>query len=620
MSDVKQSTVDVVDKADGGKKKMFPGLRRRLGLFLRKYEVSLQVALFSLLSYYILEFFITIPFATPPAMQVLNWFLYAMIGVVLFCVTRRLKAAMILETALCMVVGLVDGYVYMFRSSTITPFDLLSIGTAVSVMDKFDFTPDFQMFLSFMYGICCILLEARCCKAVLGRGRWKTRLAAGGTAFALLAGILGCLATPGFPEAHGFDTVPWTCEMNLMDGTLPAFFIQLGWVSPAEPEGYDAGVAAGMLGEDPVFTGDASELPDVIVVMNEAFSDLEYLADTGADADTLPFLHAVMGGGPSDDPVVSDVVKNGVVGWLSVPVLGGNTANTEFEFLTGCSMRFLPLSAVPYQQYVRESCPSVVKYMKSAGYECVAMHPYLSTGWKRDIAYPFLGFDEFLDYTRYDYENEDALCRGLIADEEDYRVLLEELDDYDGSPRFLFNVTIQNHGGYNDEGFVPDIVAEGDGELSQYLAVVRKSDEALHDLVGKLMERDRKTVLVFFGDHQPALSVSDGIIKSQIPAREFYTVPYLIWTNFGADVSGAPERTSPNFLAIDMLRAAGLELPAWQGFLEGVRDEYTAVSAHDVIDAAGRHYDEMSGDEQAQVDVDLLGYARLQYWLLIDRE
>ena len=587
---------------------------------MRKYEVPLQVALFSLLSYYILEFFMTIPFATPPLMQLLNWFLYAMIGVVLFCATGRLRTAMILETAVCMIIGVIDGYVYMFRSSTVTPFDLLSIGTAVSVMDKFDFTPDFQMFSSFMYGICCIWLEAKYCRAVFDKKHWKVRLAAGGTAFILLTGTLGCLATPGFPEAHGFDTVPWSCEMNLMDGTLPAFFIQLGWVSPAEPDGYDAGAAAAMLGQDPAFTGDASELPDVIVIMNEAFSDLEYLADTGADADALPFLHAVMDGGPSDDPVVSDVVQNGAAGWLSVPVLGGNTANTEFEFLTGCSMRFLPPSTVPYQQYVRESCPSVAKYMRSAGYECVAMHPYLSTGWKRDIAYPFLGFDEFLDYTRYDYENQDVFCRGLITDEEDYRVLLEELDNYDGAPRFLFNVTIQNHGGYDYEGFVPDVIAEGDGELSQYLTVVRKSDKALHDLIEKLMERDRKTVLVFFGDHQPALAVSDGIIESPTPAREFYTVPYLVWTNFGADVSGVPERTSPNFLAIDMLRAACLELPAWQGFLDGVRDKYTAVSAHDVIDVSGRHYDEMDETEQAQAEADLLDYARLQYWLLIDRE
>jgi phosphoglycerol transferase MdoB-like AlkP superfamily enzyme len=83
------------------------------------------------------------------------------------------------------------------------------------------------------------------------------------------------------------------------------------------------------------------ELPNIIVVMNESFSDLKVLGDFTTNEDYMPYLHSLLNG-----------AENTVTGYLNVSVCGGNTANTEFEFLTGNSMAFLPQGSIPYQQYI----------------------------------------------------------------------------------------------------------------------------------------------------------------------------------------------------------------------------------------------------------------------------
>ena len=56
--------------------------------------------------------------------------------------------------------------------------------------------------------------------------------------------------------------------------------------------------------------------------------------------------------------------------------LEGNTANSEFEFLTGDSLAFLPAGSVAYQQFVKDETPTLVEQLKLQGYQTAAIHPY----------------------------------------------------------------------------------------------------------------------------------------------------------------------------------------------------------------------------------------------------
>ena len=90
-------------------------------------------------------------------------------------------------------------------------------------------------------------------------------------------------------------------------------------------------------------TVDKEEMPNIIAIMNESFSDLNVVGDLQTSEDYMPFIHSM--------------TKNTIKGQLLVSPFGGYTCNTEFEFLTGLSMGVLPRGSVPYLQYVSKQYP-----------------------------------------------------------------------------------------------------------------------------------------------------------------------------------------------------------------------------------------------------------------------
>ncbi len=147
------------------------------------------------------------------------------------------------------------------------------------------------------------------------------------------------------------------------------------------PEGYSAD-GLQTLAED--YKGEqGTKTPNIIVIMNESFSDLGIVGNFETNEDYMPFVHSMQKG-----------QKNTITGNLLVSTFGGGTANTEFEFLAGDTMAFLPFGCSPYQMYVKSAMPSLVGALEAQNYQTVAMHPYLSTSWNRPQVYQSFGFDE----------------------------------------------------------------------------------------------------------------------------------------------------------------------------------------------------------------------------------
>lgn len=119
--------------------------------------------------------------------------------------------------------------------------------------------------------------------------------------------------------------------------------------------------------------------------MNESFADLSKVGNIQTSEPVTPFLDSIS--------------ENAIKGYALSSVYGAKTPNSEWEFLTGNSMAFLPSGSVAYQQYMSEEPYSLVSTLKERGYTCLAMHPYYSTGWSRNKIYPKMGFDEmyFID-------------------------------------------------------------------------------------------------------------------------------------------------------------------------------------------------------------------------------
>ena len=287
---------------------------------------------------------------------------------------------------------------------------------------------------------------------------------------------------------------------------------------------------------------------------------------------------------------------------------------------------------------------NLVTYFKSLGYATRAIHPADAANWRRDRVYGQLGFDAFDDISAF--EGAETL-RGFTTDRETYDYVLDLVEEGTG-PQFVFDVTIQNHGGY-DTGLVPSdlqVTAPVDGvsfaEVDEYASCLAQSDEDLAYLVERLRALDEPVVVCFFGDHQPAFddALAEAVYGDAAGAatledvQERYAVPYLVWANYdvednaaeGTQDEGAAARqgtqatdTSLNYLGAELVRAAGLPTTDYLAFLESLRAAVPALNLNGFMDAEGawHAFDQKPSSEDAretQNARDLLrGYAIVQY-------
>ncbi len=578
-------------------------------------------------TYYLFEFYIHNPFETTRRpVQGLNIVFFEILALLFVGIFGRIRTALMVHSGIFMVFGLANYYVLTFRGTPIMPWDIYSLSTAASVADNFDYSLQKDTILVIAGFLVLLAVESRI--KYRGSRHLCKRVILTVIPFLMLFGFTKMVQNDSFVVNFGlYDKLFTPTYMHKRDGNMVAFLMEMEYLQVDKPDGYSAEKAEQLLAqygseqlEEAVAHPESVSRPNIIVIMNEAFSDLSVLGEFETNEDYMPFIRSLQ----QDEDVIS--------GYLNVSVIGGNTATTEFEFLTGHSMAFLPQGSVAYQQYLKSEGASLPSYLKSLGYSTVAIHPYHASGWERDRVYPLLGFDEFIDLKKISTFKK---VRNYVSDEACYdkiRSLNETKED--GTPLFVFNVTMQNHSGYTEEfsNFTPDVKIDGieSGQLEQYLSLLKKSDEAFRELVEYFSEQEEDTLILFFGDHQPTTYLTNPIVKNSgrdpyaLTQEENllrYKVPYLIWSNFdlkGQSVSG---ETSVNYLAIDVLESCGLPLPEYQSLLKEVREEYPIVTGLQIRDKDGELCidGEKSQKEQEQDEAALLPYQTLQYYLLFDR-
>lgn len=607
----------------------------------KKYEIIFNVVLFSIFpiaAFYLMEFYEHNPFEEVRFMAgFFNIILFELIAWILYSVTGRAKWALRAVFIVAMVFGLINHYVMLFRSTPFVPWDIFSIGTATSVASNYDFAPTAGVIVVTVIFIALIMLM----HFVDFRIKWKFR-------FRLIPTVLGLIALCLFVNAlqdEDFQTDNYLypflftpAYMTKVNGMAVTFAMDLKFVAVDKPDGYSRQKAKELLdsyaGTDDnsdaannTAITDKSDYPNIIVVMDEAFSDLSVLGDFDTNTDYMPFVHSLEKGN-----------ENTITGYLNTSVCGGNTADTEFEFLTGNTMAFLPVGSIPYQQYIKSKTPSLASYLKSIGYATYAQHPYYGSGWNRDKVYPLLGFDN-LSFMQ-DYFNQ-KFVRKYISDETSFDRIIETYENKpDGQPAFIFNVTMQNHGGYTDTyyGFDNTVTADklNNSALDQYLSLIKMTDEDLKKLIEYFSNVDEKTIVVFFGDHQPNDTVASSVLAangmdynnlSNEELKLRYQVPYVIWANYDID-EAAGKDTSVNYLAANVLKVAGVPTNDYQSFLLKLQEEYPIISAvrtdktaDKTLDKVSNKSDKATGSKKKQADSDMLNdYKLLQYYRLFDWE
>lgn len=526
----------------------------------------------------------------------------------LYCLCGEIRVSIALGTCPFMIVSTANVYVYSFRSRLFEPIDIFSIGTAMNVADNYSVFPVPASIIIGWVTWCALLIYTfSICSKETHRISHRER-----SLFAV-CGVVGAVSV--FCYTANLKTYHWDMEGAQFNGYILDFVSKIREAYISEPDGYSLEQITQLsdrYGADQDLSTEKRDLPHIIVIMDEAFSDLSVLGEISTDTEVTPFI--------------SSLKENVISGYALASVYGGNTANSEYEFLTGNSMAWLSPNAVPYQQYVRSPAYSMVSCLKSNyGYHCTAMHPYLSDGWNRPSAYAHLGFDECLfmeDFPQEDY------IRRFISDREMFEKIVDTYENQHEEPLFLFGVTMQNHGDYTYRGenytqTVSLVGYENDyPEVEQYLSLLHETDKAVEYLISYFSGVNEDVVIVFFGDHQPKIDeefyeeVGGGSSGSLASQQQRYMVPFFIWTNYDMDEQHIA-CTSLNYLSSYVYEAAGLSLPAYNRFLSEMEESIPAINANGFYSLQSQNYlpfDMASEEEQSWLEM----YEQLQYNALFD--
>lgn len=263
--------------------------------------------------------------------------------------------------------------------------------------------------------------------------------------------------------------------------------------------------------------------PNIICVLLESFADPYETNFLNMSEDPIPNFHYLE--------------ENFSSGYLTVPVVGAGTANTEFEILTGMSMQYFGTGEYPYKTILKQTdCESIASALSRIGYSTHVVHNNTATFYSRNNAFSMMGFDSFtskelMNITSYtptgSWPTDDVLVEETV----------KAMDATEGQSDFVYTITVEGHGDYPTEKILenPAVTVTGaadeasNNQWEYYVNMIHEVDDFIGDLVTAADERGEDTIIVFFGDHLPTMGLADSDMKS----GSIFKTKYITWNNMG---------------------------------------------------------------------------------------
>ncbi len=591
-----------------------------------------------------------------------NYLIYLVFYLFFYLVTGRYHMTGLIVNISLYVWSLVNYIVELFRGTPVDPIDILTIKTGLSVADGYTYEMSWNIILGSIIFFLIYLINKRSLNVRPKRLPFKilSKVAVVGYLAVVLIGFY----FTDFPADMGYKPDFWNQSRGYhKTGSFFNFCLNTKYLVVHKPSGYDASEIASYMeellaqygvdvdgdtslniltGENTYVASSDGTYPNIIFIMNESWADLGNLGDLETNEDYMPFINSL--------------TENTIKGYVSVPVFGAGTSNSEYEALTGNTISFLPSGSNVYQLYVKDEIPSLVSTLSSLGYSKTAYHPYYGSGWNRETVYPLLGFSDFIsiedfidadiidtykknaNVTEYEallterYEDGDQmLLRRFISDSYDYTMIEEMYESRDESePFFVFNVTMQNHGGYavSYSNFYQTIYATNLSttypKANRYLSLVKETDSAFAELVEYFSNVDEPTIICMFGDHLPSIEDEfyeellgadlDELTTEQEQLR--YETPFIIWANYDIE-EATVDHISTNYLSTLLQQVAGLPMTTYNKYLAALYQELPVINSVGYIDAEENYY---SADDDTPYDDLLHQYKCITYNALIDTD
>lgn len=574
-----------------------------------------------------------------PLPMAVEIFIFALIELVLVGFIPFFSIGLSLCYIISLCYGALNFYLLKFRDIPFMLMDIWEAKTAAAVMGSYDFTPGKRLVIAAVIGVVSIIISG-----VTFGSFWKTY---GKRLRYLFWASMGVIGAGGLFWLIGFVGFSYYFDITMdlwkpgrtyaENGAVTSFICYAQFSTIEEPEGYEKEEVAEILlkakeeydrkyGSDDSFS--AGKI-NVLGIMNEAFGDLSVLGPLECTQNHLTFYNSL-----KEDP---NTIWQG---YSYVSTYAGGTARTEFEWLTGFSMRMFR-NAQPYAQFNFDDIATPIKGINAAGYDTIAMHPENPRNYRRNTAYEQMGFDTFLSKEAFRaYENV-SFIKTRTSDMGDFKRMIDE-DSRRVTPTFFHNVTMQNHGGYefntNGESVVVDEKYEDVRELVKYETLLAKTDEAFEMLINHYRESEEPVVICMYGDHLPTMP-EDFVAKlmeagfdsekndTENQERRF-KVPFVLWANSSAQdlleqdettkayIQGTDVVTSANYLGVITRKLAGLPISAFDKYMLLMRQEIPVINESGYI--AGNEWH--PGNDDSIYQEKLLEYSKIQYAGMFDIE
>lgn len=553
-------------------------------------------------------FYIYLGYLRTPEIFLLNWLPLLLMQLVFYALFNRQWLAFLISGTIAMAMSIGNYFKLIFRSDPFTFSDLTSIRAGLTVAGDYDVRIDWRILLAIVFMIAAVLILFFFARARQSTGkRLLILVLVGISAWQLWDRVYSDRARYMDNSYKNFLFVTRDLRDNFIaNGFYYPFLFSITESSSIPPEGYDeAETAAGYAEYRNAPVPEDRQL-NIMVLQLESFADLEASGYPGIAEEVYAPLRRLQ--------------EESISGTLVASVIGGGTVVTERSVLTGSYLA----------QDTYHPAYSYVRYLRSAGFNCTVSHPNVSSFYTRGTINEYLGFEKgrYLDNYFQDLTGGEWRCDAVYLPEI-LRLFREDIES--GDPVFSFNVSLQGHAPYNDQGYDrEDDLWDGENvsettrcTLNNYLSLIRETQLILAEELEKVRNDPEPMVFLVYGDHKPLFSdelyQELGMVNSledEQGMTDYLGTPYLIWANeaakklTGNDFAGEGPITSPGYLMNLLFEQLDWQGPAFMQYTEKVRHTLPVICTKGAYIENGAFCQTLSpeGDAMLRQYRDLLYY------------
>lgn len=548
------------------------------------------------------------------------WVVFTLIMLFVWTATRRIWISSAVVAVIFSVAGFANYYKKIYWGCLTEPKDIYNIGSGIKAMEFVETPMPPQMITAFTVAVVFVILTAFIPK--MEKVKLLKRIVLSAVVVLVLCIYSVCIfgndeiiKKTGISDNQKISDRYYSCSY------FPVFFslVKSQMVTMRTPDAYnkqnldEVGVRIEELSDTK-----AQKTPDVFVILLELYYDVEqYGFKLTSDI--------------SEN--YNRISKEGYSGRLISPLYGGNTAEAEFEVLTGLATNNNYLSTLAYSNFVYADMPSVVSCLSKKGYTSIAMHSYTTAFFNRVQAYDYLGFNSQHFVDEYTYTE---TAGHYVSDSSSVKELIRVYEDSIGkskSPVFINLVTMQNHIPYDEalyyaldaqnvemvEAVSDKIVGNNYQTYSSICTLMSLTDNSIGELVDYCKNSERDIILVFYGDHQTSISDTfnevSGFFDGKSEEQQYidtHTTRYLVWSNFQTVSNGSFGTLALNQLLPYSLKAYNSERPSYFDLLheDSKSGEVSGVSGNLMIMSDGTvkslDYSNKEVDEYYAIEYDII--------------